>query len=380
MPVPRLFILGAAVGVAIGLGAAGLVSLRAIGPEAGGGAMREGGGRTTSAFSRGGVPAISTASVQTTSIGRTIDAIGAGRATKSVTLVSEATGLVSAVAAKAGDRVEAGDVILRLEDSEQKIAVTRARAQYPIAKANAERYRALYDEDSASKMEADEAFNAFKAAEADLRNAEYALRQRTISAPFDGVVGLSEIEAGDYLRAGDVVTTIDDLSAFIVEFAIPQEAAADIKIGQKVTAALAGGGGGGVDGRVSAIDSRVDPASRTLKIEATFDNDAERLLPGATYAVTTTNEGAPGFAVPGLAVQWDRTGSFVWKLIDGGEAVRASVRVLQRRDEIAILAGDIAARDVVIVEGADRVRPGMSFPAGGAGARHRSTAGGAGLR
>lgn len=313
-------------------------------------------------FSRGGMsPAITTALVGAANVGRTIDAVGYGRAVKSVTLVSEATGLVEAVAVRAGAAVKAGEVILKLDESEQKIALARARAQYPVAKANSERFAALYHEDSASKLEADTAFNAFKATEAELKAADFALRQRTIRAPFDGVVGLTSIEPGDYVRAGDVVTTIDDMSALIVEFAVPQEEAAGVSPGQKVEAALAGGGGR-IEGTVSAIDSRVDPASRTLKIEAAFPGDSAALLPGAAYAVSTTNEGARALSVPGLAVQWDRTGAYVWKLAEDGAVSRTGVVILQRRDEIALVDGDLAPGDVVVVEGADRVRPGMMFP------------------
>lgn len=366
MASPRVFAAGALVGLAFGAAAAWFVSGPSGSSGAGGeksGAAFPPGGRAPGGFSRGGgAPSITTARVEAATVGRAIDAVGFGRAAKSVTLVSEATGLVEKVAATAGQKVRAGDVILKLDDSEQRIALARAKAQYPIAKANSERYAALYKDDSASKLEADTAFNAYKAAEAELKSADYALKQRTISAPFDGVVGLTDIEAGDYVRAGDIVTTIDDLSALIVEFSVPQEAAAGIRIGQIVKASLAGGAGKEISGAVRALDSRVDPASRTLKIEAAFENAQDALLPGATYAVSTTNDGAPALSAPGLAVQWDRTGAYVWKIGADGAAARTSVTVLQRRDDLAIIEGDLAAGDIVIVEGADRVRPGMSFP------------------
>jgi RND family efflux transporter MFP subunit len=376
MSAPRLFIAGAAVGLVIGLIAAGLVGLQGAPGAPQGSGDGEGGGRAGSGG--GGLPAVSTAEVGAANVGRTIEAIGTGRAAKSVTLVSEATGLVEAVAIKSGDTVKKGDLILKIEDAEQKIAVTRARAEFPIAKSNSERYAALYEENSASRLEAEAAFNAFKAAEADLRAAEFAFGQRTIRAPFDGVVGLTAIEPGDYVRAGDVVTTIDDLSALIIEFAAPQEAARHIEIGQSVEAALAGAAGETIAGAVSAIDSRVDSVSRTLKIEATVTGAGPLILPGATYAVRTTNEGAAAIGLPGLAVQWDRTGAYVWKLEEDGAAVRAAVTILQRRDDVAVVDGELREGDIVIVEGADRVRPGMKFPRRAAAAQGRLGAGGAG--
>lgn len=358
MAFSRVFVAGALLGLATGAAA---IFLATAGPGADSATGGPPAGRSGGPARGAAAPAVTTARVEAANVGRTIDAVGYGRAAKSVTLVSEATGLVERVAAQAGETVKSGDIILKLDDSEQTIALSRARAQYPIAKSNAERFAALYKEDSASKMEADNAFNAYKAAEADLKSADFALKQRTIRAPFDGVVGLTAIEAGDYLRAGEVVTTIDDLSSLIVEFSVPQEEAAGVKPGQKVEAALAGGGAR-IAGEVSAIDSRVDPASRTLKIEARFDNAALALLPGAAYAVTTTNHGAPALAAPGLAIQWDRTGAYVWKIGPDGAASRAGVTVRQRRDETALIEGDLAPGDIIIVEGADRVRPGMVFP------------------
>ncbi len=263
---------------------------------------------------------------------------------------------------KSGEKVAAGDLLLQIDDSEQRFALARLRAQYPVAKANSERYADLLKNEAASKLEAEQAFNEYKAVEADLKAAEFAVGQRAIRAPFAGVVGLTTIEAGDYIREGEVATTIDDLTSLVVEFAVPQESAGDVKPGQKVRAALASSLAEGVDGVITAVDSRVDAVSRTLKVEASFNNEKGTLIPGATYAVTTTNAGAAALSMPGLAVQWDRTGAYVWKIEQDGAVSRRAVRILQRRDQIAIVEGELSAGDLVVVEGADRVRPGMSFP------------------
>jgi len=371
MPLSRTFLVGAIAGAAVGAMAVGIVlSTKSEAPGNAGGPGSPGGPRGAGAagpgaFSRGGAaPAVTVATVEQATIGRRLEAIGTARSAKAATLVSETAGLVVAVEIAAGKTVKAGDTLLRVDDEAQRIALARARAQYPTAKANADRFAALQQEEAASRLEADTAFNEYKAAEAELRAAEFALGQRTIRAPFDGVIGLTLIQRGDYLRVGDVVTTIDDPRSLIIEFTAPQEAAAAVKVGQPVTATLAGAAGQTLQGAVSAIDSRVDPVSRTLRIEATFSGGDE-ILPGAIYAVSTTSEGTPALSVPGLAVQWDRTGAYVWKLGPEGAAVRASISILQRNDDIAIVAGDVKAGDGVIVEGADRIRPGMAFPPAG---------------
>lgn len=386
MPLSRTFLAGAAAGMALGALAVGVIlsskpAENPAGPAAGMGGPRAGGppgggpaGGGPPAFARGGMaPAVTLATVEPASVGRTIEAIGSARSSKAAILVAETAGLVTSVEIVAGKQVKAGDILLRLDDEAQRIALARARAQFPAAKANAERFAALAAEDAASRLEADSAYNEYRAAEADLRAAEFALSQRTIRAPFDGVIGLTTIQRGDYLRVGDQVTTIDDPSSLVIEFTAPQESAASIRIGQPVEARLAGAPGAVLTGAVSAIDSRIDPVSRTLRIEASFAGGAD-ILPGATYAVKTTSEGSAALAVPGLAVQWDRTGAYVWKLAADGAATRASVSILQRNDDTAIIAGDVAAGDQVIVEGADRVRPGMKFPGAGSDRQGRTGA------
>lgn len=308
------------------------------------------------------LPAVTVGVVEAATIEKRIDAVGSSRSAKSVMLIAEATGLVKDVRIKAGEKVAAGDLLLQIDDSEQRIALARLKAQYPIAKLNAERYADLLENDAASRLEAEAAFNAYKAIEAEMKAAEFSVSQRRIVAPFAGVVGLTSIEPGSYIRAGDVATTIDDLSSLIIEFTVPQESAGDVKIGQAVAAVLSGSQAARAAGVISAIDSRVDAVSRTLKVEASFSNADGALLPGATYAVSTTHEGAPAFSAPGLAVQWDRAGAYVWKLSADGAVSRSAVRILQRRDQIVVAEGDITVGDRVIVEGADRVRPGMRFP------------------
>ncbi|MEZ5921174.1 MAG: efflux RND transporter periplasmic adaptor subunit [Parvularculaceae bacterium] len=374
----RLFLVGAVVGIAIGAATAA-VFLAAPHGEGGaaraGGEARGGGAGGSGDFGGARTPAVTYGKVETAIAGRTLEAIGQSRALKSVTLAVETTGLVRKVNIKAGAKVKEGDVLLQLDDEAQRIALAKARAQYPIAEQNAKRYAGLLDDKAASKLEADAAFNAAKAAEADLKDAEYALSQRTIRAPFDGVVGLTTIEAGDYLKAGDIVTSIDDRSKIIIEFASPQELASDVALDQKVTAALAGQQTPPVEGVITAMDSRVDPASRTLRLEATFDNASGAMLAGATYAVTTTSKGARAMAVPGLAVQWDRTGAYVWRLAPDGSAVRADLRILERRNDIVIAEGEISPGDTLIVEGSDRVRPGMKFKTGAVGGVSGASAG-----
>ena len=363
MRVPGSLAAGGLIGLVIGVAATAFVLVSRDGDAQGAAIAGNGQSRAGQQAGNGGyAPAVSMVAAQAASVGKTLDVIGESRSLKSITLTSEATGLVTEVNIAPGKRVDEGDVLLRLDDEQQRIALERARAQYPIAKENAERYAELVKTEAASALEAEAAFNNFKTIEADMRAAQFAVQQRTIRAPFDGVIGLTDIEAGDYLRAGDVVATLDDTPSLIVAFSIPQEAANAVELGQSVTARLASGGATH-EGVVSAIDSRVDPATRTLRIEAAFENEDKTLLPGAIFAVSTTSTGRPAVSVPGLSIQWDRDGPYVWKRGEDGTARQISVSILQRTDDIVLVSGDIQSGDVIVWEGADRVRQGVPLPA-----------------
>ncbi|MEM9013677.1 MAG: efflux RND transporter periplasmic adaptor subunit [Pseudomonadota bacterium] len=317
---------------------------------------RQAGGR------RGYAPVVSMIRAESAAVARTLDVIGEARAVKSVSLTSEVTGFVEAINVSPGARVKEGDLLVSINDDEQQVALARARADYPIAKANAERYRNLEGYEAASQLEADQAQNAYSETRARLRAAEVAVAQRKISAPFDGVAGITDIEVGDYLRAGDLVTTLDDTSHIILEFDVPQESASDVDIDQSISAALTSAPGQRYEGRITAIDSRIDSESRTLRVEAEIDNTDGRLLPGAVVSVRTVSEGAPAISLPGLAIQWDREGAYVWRRNEDGSAARASVVIIQRRDNLVLVTGDISEGEVIVSEGADRVRRGSPLP------------------
>ncbi|WP_425410269.1 efflux RND transporter periplasmic adaptor subunit [Hyphococcus sp.] len=328
------------------------------GPEAAGG---PGGGGPGGG--RGGyAPVVSMTLAEEAAIQRTVEVIGRTRSLRSVAITSEVTGLVEELNFAPGQRVTEGDVLVQVDDDEAQVALARARAQFPIAQDNATRYRNLAEDEAASALEAEAAQNNFVSIRADLRAAEVAVAQRKIRAPFNGIAGLTEIEPGDYLRAGDLVATLDDTSSIVIEFSVPQESAGYVNIGQPVSVTLTSDLRTEYSGEITAIDSRVDPESRTLRVEARVDNERGRLIPGAVVAVSTTAEGEPAIAVPGLSVQWDRAGAYVWRRGEDGAAERAGVIILQRTEDMVLVEGDLQADDVIVSEGADRIRGSVPLP------------------
>src|SRR5690606_11759548 len=144
-------------------------------------------------------------------------------------------------------------------------------------------------------------------------NAELELRKRTIVSPIDGTVGLFQVSPGNAVSPQSVVTTIEDNSHIVISFWVPERYATAIVSGMPVEASAVALPGEKLGGEVTAVDNRIDPASRTLKVQARVGNDSGRLRPGMSFQVSLSFPGEEFPAVDPLAIQWSSDGAYVWK-------------------------------------------------------------------
>jgi len=327
------------------------------GPANGSGA----GGETrseASAHRAGGVPVV-TARVGTDDAGAQLRAIGTLEAAKAVTLFPEVVGIVAEIGVKAGATVTQGDVIFRLDDADQEVAVERAEIAVETARDALGRAEQLARSRNITEVALSDARTALRSAEIDLRSAQIERDKRHVKAPFDGVVGLIPVTVGDLVGTSTALTTLDDLSLFTVAFDAPERFISEISIGHPVTGASVGAPGREIRGEITAVDSRVDATTRLFKIEATLREGISGLKPGMSITVTADFPGEPHTTVPSLAVQWDRQGAYVWTL-DGDAARRVPVQILGRSSGTVIIAAELEQGQEVVVEGLQRMREGIA--------------------
>lgn len=353
--------------VAAGAGSAPGETPRALpgGQAAGqqGGRQGQQGGRQGQGGGRGGFggPApVTTAAVGEAITNDRVSAIGTAGADKSVTIFPRSAGVVEEVLFKPGETVASGDLLVRLDSDAEVIALEQAEVALRDARAKLARYEALATNQSISSVERDTARSEVAAADLAVREAQLDLERRTIRAPYEGIVGLSEIEIGDLLSTSTAITSIDDRSTLKIEFRIPEVFAAKVALDQTISATTPSRPGETFTGVVSAIGSRIEADSRTLVVRADIPNRDDLLRPGMSFFVTLRFDGDPRLSVPALSVQWDREGSYVWKVADG-KVSRAGVTILERNAETVLVAGEIAKDDIVVVEGVQRLRPGAAI-------------------
>lgn len=328
-----------------GAGIGGAGSRTSAGPAAGG----EGRQR--------GEAEVIAAAIGRATINDRLQAIGTGRANASVSVNPFDSGRIAEVAVSPGQQVKAGDILARLDSDIQQIALDRAHLNVEDATTKLKRVQTLRTANTASAVQLADAQMVLSTANLAVRDADIALERRTIRAPIGGIVGIIPVEAGAYVTSQTAVATIDDRSRILVDFWVPERFASQIAVGQKVRAASVARPGEVIGGEVTAVDNRLDEASRTMQVQAAIPNDSDRLRAGMSFQVSMQFDGDSFPTVDPLAVQWGADGAFVWQIRDG-KAVRTPVRIVQRNTESVLVDGDLPEGQMVVTQGIHLVRDG----------------------
>ena len=286
-----------------------------------------------------------------------LTAIGTARAVRSVSLYPDDDGEVVAFPVAGGGVVNEDDVIMRLDSRDERLAVSVAETRVEEAERQVNRAERLRANNVRSTANVEDAEIIMQRARLELRQAKEALENRTLRAPFTGLVGIPKVEVGDRVDTGTEIITLDDRSSLLVEFEVAERYLGRIEDGLAITATTPTFPDRTVNGRIERIDSRVDPISRTVLVRAVFENAEDILRPGMSFFVKLSLPGETLPAIPELALQWSDGESYVWRISDG-VAERVVVEPRRRQASNVLVAGGIRPGDLVVVEGVQRLRNG----------------------
>ncbi len=308
-------------------------------------------------FGRGGPANVVVAEVGEGRVDDRIEAIGDGRAVRSVTLRSEVAGKVVEVVPATNGYVEVGDVVLRLDAEAERIELERARLLLESAREDAERLTRLGGTGAISEVTLREARLAVRTAELATEQAEYDLVQRTVTSPISGWLGVIDVATGDRISSQDIIATITDRSEILVDFRVPERVIGMIEPGKVIEVRPLGLRGLELTGEIAAIDNIVDRNSRTLRVQGRFENVGDRLRAGMAFSVSMEFPGETLLSVDPLSVQWSSEGSYVWAVRDG-KAARVDVTIRQRNSDSVVVEAALEQGDLVVIEGVQSLRPG----------------------
>ena len=287
----------------------------------------------------------------------TLNAIGTVAAVQGVTVTADLSGIVSRISFDSGKTVQKGDVLVQLDTRQEEAQRSGAESQLQLARLNFQRMQGLVEQDAVSRAEYDAAAAAFKQAEARLGEIRATIERKTIRAPFSGVLGIRQVNLGQYLTGGDPVVPLQALNPIYVNFGVPQQEATEMHIGRGVRITVGELSGGEFTGRISALDSVVDQTTRNVQVQATLANAGGRLRPGM-FVQTQVTLGADRHvvALPASAINYAPYGDSVFVVGDmknpKGQTyrgVRQQVVKLgaARGDQIAVLSGINPGEEIV---------------------------------
>ena len=284
---------------------------------------------------------------------QSIRAIGSLRAINGVEVANEIAGVVETLEFESGQSVEGGDVLLRIEAETDEAALETREAEARLALQQFERFSNLINQNAVSQSDFDEARANYEAAEARVHEQRALLNKKTIRAPFSGVLGLRQVDRGEYIAVGTPIVGINMLDPIQVDFTISERDLPRVKVGDRVEVTVAAFPDEQFNGQVQAIDSSVLPESRTVRVRAELANPEMELRPGMFANVRTVrDEIMEVVTVPRTAISYNTYGDFVFEVVegeDGGKIVeRVSVTTGEARDgEVRIVDGVNAGATVV---------------------------------
>ena len=299
----------------------------------------------------------------------TMSVIGSMEAVHGVMVSADLPGTVARINFESGQPVREGEVLVELDTRQERAQLAALEAQRDLARVNYTRMQKLVDQGVISRMEYDQATASQKQTEANVGEIRATIERKTIRAPFSGILGIRKVNVGQYLAAGNPIVQLQSLNPIYVDFGVPQQTGAQVRTGSNVRVTAQDLAGKEFTGRVTALDSVVDEATRNLQVQATLSNPEGKLKPGM-YVQVELKFGASRQAItlPASAISYAPYGDSVFVITDLKDPKGQTYRGVRqqfvkidgsRGDQVAIVSG-VNAGDEVVSSGVFKLRNGAA--------------------
>ena len=304
---------------------------------------------------------VTTTVLQPTSFADAIVAIGTARARDSITVTAKVSEIVQAVHFDSGDEVKQGAVLVTLSGQQQQAALAQAEAAAKEAQQMYARQQELARQQLVATSQLDTQRAARDQAAAQVNQVRAQLGDRSIRAPFSGVLGIRQVSPGALVTPGTAIATLDDLSHMYVDFPVPEAALAQLATGQQVFGKTAAYPDKRLAGTVTTVEARIDPATRSVTVRADFPNDDRLLRPGMLVNVELQRAQRTALLLPEISVVQVGDRTFVYRVKPDGSVDQVDVQVGTRTDGRAEILKGLRAGDRIVVDGTGKLRPGAKI-------------------
>jgi membrane fusion protein (multidrug efflux system) len=290
----------------------------------------------------------------------TLRLIGNARSNESVILTAQVTDKVTDIHFIEGSVVKKGDPLLSLEQNAEQSALTAAKTQLRDAKREYERVQKLAKNGITSKTMLDNASSAYAAAQSQLTARQTALQNRTIKAPFAGILGKRDISIGTLLNPNDTITTIDDISIIKVDMDISERYIPFITVKQPFTVTTEAYGNKQFQGVIELVENRIDPVARTFRVRGAITNTEGELRPGMLLVANITTAKENIMTIPEAALIPIAKQKYVFVINPTSHAERRLIKTARRfKDRVEVVEG-LTENDIIVTEGQLKLTDGQA--------------------
>ncbi|HEY2325323.1 MAG TPA: efflux RND transporter periplasmic adaptor subunit [Thermoanaerobaculia bacterium] len=298
----------------------------------------------------------------------TLNAIGSVAAVNGVTVAADLPGIVEQILFESGRNVSKGDVLVRIDTRQERAQLAAAQAQLELAHLALGRNQGLAQKGIVPQQNYDQAVAEYKSADANVNQIKATIERKTIRAPFAGVLGIREVNLGQYVAGGAPIVSLEAIRPAYVNFAVPQQQLASMTKGSAIEV-VSDALGKSEFGKVAALDSVVDETTRNVRVQAIFDNASGKLRPGMYVEAKLSSGGATDVVmIPSSAVVYAPFGDSVYIVTDMKDDKGKPYRGVRqqfvklgaaRGDQVAVLSG-VKQGDEVVTSGSFKLRPGAA--------------------
>jgi membrane fusion protein (multidrug efflux system) len=295
--------------------------------------------------------AVTTTIVQPRAFNDALQALGTAQARESVTITAKVSDVITRLAFDSGQRVRAGQLLADMNSRAQQADVAAADAALRDVEQQSRRGAELAKAQLIARGQYDTLRANRDAAAASVQAKRASVADRTITAPFAGVLGLRQVSLGALVSPGTVITTLDDDSTIKLDFTVPEAALSSLVAGQSITATSDAWPGVTFDGSIADIDSRIDPSTRAVRVRAELPNPQGKLRSGMLLRVRVQLPARQALVLPEIAVQQEAEQSSVFRVAADHTVARVPVTLGTRQDGLVEIKAGLKAGDRVVVEG-----------------------------
>ncbi|WP_413111998.1 efflux RND transporter periplasmic adaptor subunit [Thaumasiovibrio sp. DFM-14] len=301
---------------------------------------------------------VTTDVIQSMPLSQSLTLVGNLQARKAINVASEVSGKIAHIAVSENSNVEAGQLLVQLDNLQSKASLDEAIAYHRDEMRKLTEYAKLVARGAVTQTQVDAQQSAVDIAKARLDAAQKRFDDHAVKAPFSGTIGLLDISAGQLVKDSEQLLTLDDLSLMQLDLSVPEQYLSQIMLGDKVTAQSQAWGNEDFYGEIAAIDSRVLQDSLNIRVRIEFVNAENKLKPGMLMNAHMAFAPQEMAVIPVQGLEYSGTRRYVYVIDDENTAHRTEVKLGGRVGNQVMVEDGVSIGDKIVVQGLVNIRDG----------------------